>query len=148
MRRRLIELYNIHRIKTEKAIDVWRRDNKYPKVTFRPDEWKIDKGNIDDLRRAMSQHENQVNLIYIKQTMTERDVEWVVKDVIKSLIGIEKRELWDYFCSDAKVVKASTPSELEDFFVEYDYMFSNEQNLKAFKKWKKALEKERSKSEE
>jgi hypothetical protein len=146
MRQRLIELYTIHKIKTQKAIDTWRRDNRYPKVDFRPDEWKIDRGNLEDLRKAMIQHENQVNLIYIKQTMTERDVEWVIKDIIDSLIGIEKRELWDYFCSDAKVIKASTPSELDDFFAEYDYSLSNEQNLKVFKKWKKAIAKELAKA--
>lgn len=143
MRQRLIELYNIHRVKTQKAIDVWRKDNRYPKVDFRPDEWKIEKGNLEDLRRAMIQHENQVNLIYIKQTMTERDVEWVIKDIFNSLITIEKNQLWHNFCADAKVQKASTPSELDEFFADYDYYKSNANNLKAFKKWKKALEKER-----
>jgi hypothetical protein len=137
MRQRLIELYNIHKIKTQKAIDVWRRDNRYPKVDFRPEEWKIDTGNIDELRRAMVQHENQVNLIYIKQTMTDRDVEWITKDILESLVGFEKLELWDNFCADAKVQKVSTPSELDAFFVEYDYYLSNEKNLKYFKRWKK-----------
>ena len=142
MRQRLIELYNIHKIKTQKAIDTWRRDNRYPKVTFRPEEWKIEKGNLDDLRKAMIQHENQVNLIYIKQTMTDRDVEWVIKDIVNSLVGVERKQLWDNFCSDAKVQKVSTPSDLDAFFAEYDYSLSNDLNLKAFKKWKKAIEKE------
>ena len=142
MRQRLIELYNIHPTKTKKAIDVWRRDNRYPKVDFRPEEWKIEKGNLNDLRKAMIQHENQVNLIYIKQTMTDRDVEWVIKDIINSLISVEKNQLWSNFCADAKVQKASTPSELDGFFAEYDYHQSNEMNLKAFKKWKKMIEKE------
>lgn len=142
MRQRLIELYNIHKIKTQKAIDTWRRDNRYPKVTFRPEEWKIEKGNLDDLRKAMIQHENQVNLIYIKQTMTDRDVEWVIKDIVNSLVGVERKQLWDNFCSDAKVQKVSTPRDLDAFFAEYDYSLSNDLNFKAFKKWKKAIEKE------
>lgn len=145
MRQRLIELYNIHKIKTQKAIDTWRRDNRYPKVTFRPEEWKIEKGNIEDLRKAMIQHENNVNLIYIKQTMTDRDVEWVIKDIVNSLISVEKKQLWEYFCSDVKVQKVSTPNDLDEFFADYDYHQSNDMNLKAFKKWKKMVEKERAK---
>lgn len=141
MRQRLIELYNIHRVKTQKAIDVWRKDNRYPKVTFRPDEWKIEKGDINNLRKAMIQHENQVNLIYIKQTMTERDVEWVIKDIIDSLIGIEKKQLWENFCADAKMAKVS-PSDRDAFKENYDYTLSNEKNVKNFKKWKKNIEKE------
>lgn len=141
MRQRLIELYNIHRVKTQKAIDTWRRDNRYPKVTFRPEEWKVEKGNIDDLRKAMIQHENQVNLIYIKQTMTERDVEWVIKDIVNSLVGVEKAELWRHFCADKKMSKVDVNDR--DAFKEcYDYTLSNEQNVKAFKRWKKNIEKE------
>lgn len=144
MRQRLIELYNIHKIKTQKAIDVWRRDNRYPKVTFRAEEWKIENGNIDDLRKAMIQHENQVNLLYIKRTMTERDVEWVIKDIIDSLIGTEKKALWDNFCADTKMSKVA-PSERDAFKENYNYYASNEQNVKAFKKWKKMIEKEMTK---
>ena len=142
MRQRLIELYNIHRIKTQKAIDTWRRDNRYPKVDFRPEEWKIESGSLDDLKKAMIQHENQVNLIYIKQTMTERDVEWVIRDVVNSLVGFEKKELWNNFCADTKVQKAGTQKDFDAFKENYDYALSNDMNLKAFKKWKKSLEKE------
>ena len=84
-RQRLIELYNIHRIKTAKALDAWRKDNKIKKPTFRPEEWK----GID-LHKAMQMHENQVNLIYIKQTMTDNDVEWVVKDIVNSSLGLRR----------------------------------------------------------
>ena len=135
-RQRLIELYNIHRIKTAKAVDVWRRDNRLPKVTFRPDEWKE-----SDLHKAMQMHENQVNLIYIKQTMTDRDVEWVVKDIVNSLIGFEKNDLWNNWCANPKVQKLA-PSERDAFKPHYDYALCDEDNLKLFKKWKKMVEKE------
>lgn len=130
-RQRLIELFNIHRIKTAKALDAWRKDNKIKKPTFRPDEWK----GID-LHKAMQMHENQVNLIYIKQTMTDNDVEWVVKDIVNSLIGFEKNELWSNWCANAKVQKIA-PSVRDAFKVEYDYTLCDDDNLKAFKRWEK-----------
>jgi hypothetical protein len=132
-RQRLIELYNIHRIKTAKALDAWRKDNKIKKPTFRPEEWK----GID-LHKAMQMHENQVNLIYIKQTMTDNDVEWVVKDIVNSLIGFEKNELWSNWCANAKVQKIA-PSVRDAFKVEYDYTLSDEDNLKAYKRWQKRV---------
>ena len=68
-RQRLIELYNIHRIKTAKALDAWRKDNKKKKAEFRPEEWKE-----TDLHKAMQMHENQTNLLYIKQFTEEKEV--------------------------------------------------------------------------
>ena len=130
-RQRLIELYKIHRIKTTKALDNWRKDNKIKKPTFRPEEWK----DID-LRKAMQMHNNRANLIYIKQTMTDNDVEWVVKDIINSLIGVEKTELWNNWCANAKVQKIA-PSVRNAFKSEYDYTLCDEDNLKALKKWEK-----------
>jgi len=130
-RQRLIELYNIHRIKTTKALDAWRKDNKIKKPTFRPEEWKD-----TDLHKAMQMHDNKANLIYIKQTMTDNDVEWVVKDIINSLIGFEKAELWSNWCANAKVQKIA-PSVRDAFKSEYDYTLCDEDNLKAFKKWEK-----------
>ena len=137
-RQRLIELYNIHRIKTTKALDAWRKDNKIKKPTFRAEEWKN-----TDLHKAMQMHENQVNLIYIKQTMTDNDVEWVVKEIVNSLLGFEKNELWSNWCANAKVQKFA-PSARDEFKVEYDYTLCDEDNIKAFKRW----EKNRSKEEE
>lgn len=130
-RQRLIELYNIHRIKTQKAIDAWRRDNKIKKVTFRANEW-----NETDLYKAMQMHENQVNLTYIKQTMTDNDCEWVVKDIVNSLIGVEKNELWSSWCASPKVQKIA-PSVRDAFKADYDYTLCNDDNLKAFKRWEK-----------
>ena len=132
-RQRLVELYTIHRIKTAKALDAWRKDNKIKKATFRPEEWKD-----TDLHKAMQMHENQVNLIYIKQTMTDNDAEWVVKDIINSLIGFEKTELWNNWCANAKVKKIA-PSVRDAFKAEYDYTLCDEDNLKAFKRWQKRV---------
>ena len=134
MRQRLIELYNTNREKTIKAIDTWRRDNRYPKVTFRPEEWKG-----ETLTIAKIKHENQVNLIYIKQTMTDRDVEWVIKDIMNTLTDTEKKGLWESFCACDKM-KKNAPSDVNNFFPNYDHSLSNDMNVKAFKKWKKQLE--------
>lgn len=130
-RQRLIELYNIHRIKTTKALDAWRKDNKRKKAEFRPDEWKE-----TDLHKAMQMHENQTNLLYIKQIMSDNDVEWVVKDIVNSLIGFEKNELWHNWCANAKVQKIA-PSDRDAFKVEYDYTLCDDDNLKAYKRWEK-----------
>ena len=130
-RQRLIELYNIHRVKTTKALDSWRRDNKMKKAEFRAEEWKE-----TDLHKAMQMHENQVNLCYIKQIMTDNECEWVVKDIVKTLIRFEKNELWDGWCANAKVQKIA-PSVRDEFKTEYDYTLSDEDNLKAFKRWEK-----------